>query len=866
MNKKLFLGMFAAVGMLLATSCQNDELDAVQSGNEATVSFTIKADGGVQTRAFSDGSGVDELIYSIYDANGNLLTALEDEAGNKISQKKETGLTDLKSESGHEVKFTLAKGQVYYVAFWAQNSGCEVYNTDNLRSVTVDYDGDNNDDVRDAFFKTERIEVFGNNQSYNITLKRPFAQLNVGVYQSDWDDAEASGIEMNESMVEITNAASTIDLLTGATSEPKKVTYALATIPCQKNEVLSIKKADGSVETYKWLSMSYFLVNDESADGTAKMNLTDVKFTFKPISGEPYVLDNLTNVPVRRNWRTNILGKLLTGDVQINVRIDEMFAGDINNGIEEIAAGISYNKDANEFLVSSADGLDWLSKTVNGTITRHELVKNEADRGWFFGQTITLTADIDMEGKNWTPISLGWPARFAGNFDGGNFTIKNLKIDAADTGNVGLFGEVAAGASVKNVKLVDVDILGNSSVAGIAGTCNSAIIENCHIEGGSITGNDEGNVGAIVGLLSEEGGETYVKDCSVKNLTVNGKSRVGGVVGCTNVGAAVISGNEVVNVTVILDQTEVTDDSNSGAEAVLGYIYPDHNPNPTLDENVTSGVKIEILKKNQDGVLEISTAEAFVYANENLFKKTDVSILLKEDIDMSNVSDYTPSELGDNFSFDGGGKTISNWSTVATTTQTDARGLFASRIGNKTITIKNLTLKDCTVTTSGTGNESSVGLLIGWFEGHLENNKCVLSDIKVNGGELSSNRYAAGLVGYFNGAELDIKNCEVDAVTIRSAGGSVGGILGHGGGTSHKISGCTVENSTIQGEENNKIGYLVGTFNAGNTVISSCSGTNNKYGDAEELKHMVGRFLNKENGASLTIDGTSQENFNHTER
>ena len=64
MNKKLFLGMFAAAGMLLATSCSNDELDVVQSGNEAQVTFSLGLEGGIATRAaISDGTG-DEL-YSI---------------------------------------------------------------------------------------------------------------------------------------------------------------------------------------------------------------------------------------------------------------------------------------------------------------------------------------------------------------------------------------------------------------------------------------------------------------------------------------------------------------------------------------------------------------------------------------------------------------------------------------------------------------------------------------------------------------------------------------------------------------------------------------------------------------------------------
>ena len=61
MKKNYLLGMFAATGMLLATSCSNDELESAQSGNEAQVTFSLAAEGGIATRAISDGKSVDQL-------------------------------------------------------------------------------------------------------------------------------------------------------------------------------------------------------------------------------------------------------------------------------------------------------------------------------------------------------------------------------------------------------------------------------------------------------------------------------------------------------------------------------------------------------------------------------------------------------------------------------------------------------------------------------------------------------------------------------------------------------------------------------------------------------------------------------------
>ena len=77
MNKKLFLGMFAAAGILLATSCSKDELDMVQSGNEAQVTFSLGLEGGIATRAISDGKSADVLVYAVFDKDGNRLSNIQ---------------------------------------------------------------------------------------------------------------------------------------------------------------------------------------------------------------------------------------------------------------------------------------------------------------------------------------------------------------------------------------------------------------------------------------------------------------------------------------------------------------------------------------------------------------------------------------------------------------------------------------------------------------------------------------------------------------------------------------------------------------------------------------------------------------------
>ena len=172
--------MLAASTMMLATGCSSsDDTVATQESNLATVSFSVQADAVVGTRAISDGTGADELIYRVFDKEGHVISA-------SLAKKTETGLT-----------VYLAKGQTYKVAFWAQDANCTAYTVDDNMGVTVNYAGVNNDETRDAFFKTVDVTVTGD-MSVDVTLKRPFAQINVGCTTDDWNAAQASNIRRLE--------------------------------------------------------------------------------------------------------------------------------------------------------------------------------------------------------------------------------------------------------------------------------------------------------------------------------------------------------------------------------------------------------------------------------------------------------------------------------------------------------------------------------------------------------------------------------------------------------------------------------------------------------------------------------------------
>ena len=307
MKKVTIFGMFAA--LMLANSCSDDNNVSQADSSLAQVTFKVSADGAL-TRAISDGTTVDELVYRVFDKNGNPITA---------QHLVKESATDLRS--GHRVALTLAKGQTYKVAFWAQKAGNTAYTVNDNMQVAVNYSGANNDESRDAFFNAVEITVNGD-VAQTVELKRPFAQLNVGTTTADWNAAVASGATFDESKVTVKQAATTLNVLDGKVSGAADVNFTYAAKP---GEFLKVDAdGDGIKEDYEYLSMSYILPND-ATDGTQK-TLASAEFTFKTAFGTEIVVKNgLQNLPLQRNYRTNIVGNILSGTTTFTVVVDTAF-------------------------------------------------------------------------------------------------------------------------------------------------------------------------------------------------------------------------------------------------------------------------------------------------------------------------------------------------------------------------------------------------------------------------------------------------------------------------------------------------------------------------------------------------------------
>ena len=183
------------------------------------------------------------------------------------------------------------------------------------------------------------------------------------------------------------------------------------------------------------------------------------------------------------------------------------------------------------YTVTSADGLMNVAELVNGGKT---------------DINITLDKNIDLTGKDWTPIGTSFRNSYTGTFDGGGHSITRLTVTTNDE-HAGLFGCLGKAGTVKNVMMEDVQITSNRSsgfAGGVAGYSDGTI-ENCSVSG-SVSGTVY--VGGVVGAQWEGS----ITGCS-SSTTVKGMVHVGGVVGQTNGGATLTACYATGNVTLEID-------------------------------------------------------------------------------------------------------------------------------------------------------------------------------------------------------------------------------------------------------------------------------------------------------------------------
>lgn len=307
MNKNLFKTFAIAAMAVIAGACAKEN---EQLAGPSNVTFEVSTP-EIATKAIGDGMTATKLYYQVFDAEGNVIDGLGVQNKDLVAGKT-------------TVSFQLIKDQTYNFVFWAQTAEAGYYTidaTEGLKKITADYSTHKgaNDENRDAFFAVEKSLKITGPVSKNIELKRPFAQVNiatVGSYKVGEKEKAIDFSEAKSSVKFVSIPTLFTPLETEQLSVNKTTNFATAEIP------------EGNVtvagQSYKYMAMNYIFASEEGS-------VYDITATLK-VGGKSYNV-SVPNAPLKRNWRTNIVGDFLTSSAEFNVVVTPNFE---ENGDETI--------------------------------------------------------------------------------------------------------------------------------------------------------------------------------------------------------------------------------------------------------------------------------------------------------------------------------------------------------------------------------------------------------------------------------------------------------------------------------------------------------------------------------------------------
>ena len=448
------------------------------------------------------------------------------------------------------------------------------------------------------------------------------------------------------------------------------------------------------------------------------------------------------------------------------------------------------NTDAEgNYLISNANELVYFAKTVN------------VDGTSYAGKTVKLTADIDLGGRTWAPIGrmintnrTGEESTFQGNFDGGNFTISNFKVDTVDgiigddtNKGAGLFG--AVGGTISNLKVTDATIVTAHWAGAIAGVIEGTV-ENCSAEDITIiclpeligTAWDNGDkAGSIVGYLASGA----VTRCSAKNVSITAYRDMGGIVGCSD---GTVTNNIVgdnVSITYDNDETRNYNRYTSVAPRNIGdYIGRGADANDIGN----TGTAIYVRGETTGTADELNTILGGYATNSG----DNITIELTKDFDMAN--NWTTYNIGNyngvnSLTINGNGHKITNLNAPL------IMGAFA---GSGVITINDLTISNANISQNGANLGLGAFVMHSDASGGVAFNNCKLENsvIECIGSNLADgSAYAGGFIGYSSSDNTTFTGCTVTNCQI-SGQKSAGALIGHAQ-SNLTVDGCTVTGNTV---------------------------------------------------------------------
>ncbi len=613
MKKTTVLGMVAGMLSMFA-SCSSD-LDVAPNtsgGDNCTVTLCMSIPKEIQSRAytFSGCEQTNRLRYAIYDkATADKIQAKAATAAASNTENTSESTEELKPlyyknidngdfeplEDDYAFEVNLAENKSYVAIFWADNVNSPYTFDEKTMSVTIDYSkAKANQDSYDAFTACQEFKVNGSS-TYRVTLRRPFAQINFG--SDDLNNLTGTGLTVTKSAFKVRPYQS-LNLFSGEVGNKSEqyVTFSLEKMP--KDQLTLVTKGvkeDHSDDVYEgetfpvagfeYVAMNYILAptNKETTD------------FYLLVDDDEYEL-HCPNIPIQRNYRTNIYGSLFLRQNNFVVSIDPVYYEDEDDeDDDELISYETWDSSIATTLEKSKDGKYHIKYGA-------QLAKvfDNVNRGIdnYANSTIVLDSNLDMGGFVWTPIGAYSEAAgdydFQGTFDGQDHIIKNFRTKE-NVAAAGLFGSTSY-AEIKNLIIEDATVIHNTNgplTTGILiGDAWKTKISNITIRGDIYV---EGNhkVGGVFGELREGCEISNIKveankDSKVVAKTYNEGVSVGGVIGHNQLGTA------INNITSNLDVIAYNSMSESGTKYpayVGGFIGNNYTSitftNCTITGNVT---------------------------------------------------------------------------------------------------------------------------------------------------------------------------------------------------------------------------------------------------------------------------------------
>lgn len=768
----------AAALTLLAVSCNKEQVTEVPDGQLVDVTFTTALPGEMATKALGDGQTAKTLHVSVYE---------NDDAKTKLDLDKTATFTDLKTQ----VTFSLVKGKTYNFVFWAQAAEGAPYDVTDLKNIKISYEGaEANDEKRDAFYATRKELKVNGALTETIKLYRPFAQVNFGT--ADYDAAVAAGVEPVKSVFSATDVATVFDTFEAEGKEAKDVvTFTESALP---GETLVTKAGD-----YKWMTMNYIIPVGKQGE----KHISNVTAEFVAEDGVS-VTASAPQAPVQNNYRTNILGNLLTSQVIFNIEIVPIFNEpdndiDIVNVKNEASLKALFATGGEATLAVDLD----LGETVSVAAGKEVTLDLN-------GKTISNTTDIwNTAANDWSLLSVR----------GGSLTIKGagtlqakendcFAVDVMDGGKV----VIEDGTYVGNVHAVYV------------------FEGSVEIKGGKYSIQQPSELPSPYG---------YVLNCYDANCK-NGTAKImvsGGEFEKFNPADCAAEGAH----TNFLADGYMSVEAEEGVWTVVRGTKPvvmtTAELRATLTAFTSAGSGDNVIEIGKDIVLK--EGETWVPVKVDGYHGAGVVTVLGNGHKISGLN--APLFAG---GFAGNSGIVVKDLTLDGVKINDATsdlgiGTFVCDVDS----MPTIELDNCHLTNSemiSTGG-ARVGGLIGWTSGYNNPND--------------------GPVDTY----IKITKCSVEGCTI-SAKGSVGGIIGHAGcnpATYHTISDCSVKNCVLTSTDDGgwRVGVVVGTANLGELTINNITESGNTITQTgknpPEHSNLYGRFVPGTTG-ELVINGVAQ--------